>query len=90
MREIISLPIFITKEGDWFVACCPILDIATQGRSEEEVRDNMKDLIGDYMQDPDTEKPDLDTIISTSVVMTTIPFKVKDVKTSKTSAIAPA
>ena len=34
--DTISVPIFITKEGEWFVACCPMLDIATQGRTEEE------------------------------------------------------
>ena len=40
------------------MACCPILDIATQGRTEEEVKENMVDLIQEYMEDPDTQKPD--------------------------------
>lgn len=47
-------PIFIGKEGEWFVACCPVLDIATQGRTGEEVKENMADLIEEYMEDPDT------------------------------------
>ena len=33
-----------------------MLDIATQGRTEEEVRENMMDLIEEYMEDPDTQK----------------------------------
>jgi predicted RNase H-like HicB family nuclease len=38
-------PVFILKEGKWFVAECPILNIATQGRTEKEVSENIKDLI---------------------------------------------
>jgi len=54
--DIIPFPVLISKEGKWFVACCPMLDIATQGRTEEEVRENMMDLIEEYMEDPDTQK----------------------------------
>jgi len=51
--DVIPMPVIITKEGKWFVACCPLLDIATQGRTAEEVRENMRDLIEDYLGDPD-------------------------------------
>ena len=54
--DIISFPILISKEGKWFVVSCPRLDIATQGRTEEEVKENMVDLIEEYMEDPDTQK----------------------------------
>ena len=60
--EIVPFPVIITKEGKWFVASCPILDLATQGKSEKEVRENMKDLISEYMSDPDTPKPELESI----------------------------
>ena len=60
------------------MACCPILDIATQGRSEEEVKENMVDLIQEYMEDPDTQKPDWETIMSTSLTLTSIPVKIKE------------
>ncbi len=89
MERIVSLPIFIAKENEWFVAACPILDIATQGKTEAEVRENMKTLIEDYMSDPDTYKPPLRDIISSSVSMTTIPIKVNYVH-GKTPAAAPA
>jgi len=52
-------PIFITKEGKWFVVACPILGIATQGKTEKEVKENIKDLIKEYLKDPDTPKPKL-------------------------------
>lgn len=73
--DILSFPIFIEKEDEWFVASCPILDIATQGKTEEEVKENMKVLIEDYMKDPDTQKPKLKTILSASVIVTNIAVK---------------
>ena len=76
--DVISFPVLISKEGKWFVACCPILDIATQGRSEEEVKENMVDLIQEYMEDPNTQKPDWETIMSTSLTLTFIPVKIKE------------
>lgn len=44
-------PIIIGKEGKWHVAACPLLDLATQGKTEREVRDNLKGLIEDYLSD---------------------------------------
>jgi len=76
--DVISFPVLLSKEGKWFVACCPILDIATQGRSEEEVKENMVDLIQEYMEDPNTQKPDWETIMSTSLTLTFIPVKIKE------------
>ena len=35
----LPFPIIIAKEGKWFVASCPLLDIATQGKSEDEVKE---------------------------------------------------
>ena len=84
--DIISFPVLISKEEKWFVASCPMLDIATQGRTEEEVKENMVDLIEEYMGDPDTQKPDWETIISTSVTMTSVPVKIRGVyRGTKTS-----
>jgi len=84
--EIIPLPVIITKEGKWFVAFCPLLDLATQGKTEKEVKENMKDLIDDYLSDPDTPKPKLETVMSASVIVTSIPVKVKGVYHSKASS----
>ena len=84
--DIISFPVLISKEEKWFVASCPMLDIATQGRTEEEVKENMVDLIEEYMEDPDTQKPSWEAIISTSVTMTSVPIKIRGVyRGTKTS-----
>ena len=52
-------PVFIMKEGKWFVAECPIFNIATQGKTEVEVKKNMKDLIEECLADPDISKSSL-------------------------------
>jgi len=52
--DVISLSIIISREGKWYVASCPVLYIATQRATEEEVKENMKDLIKEYLEDPDT------------------------------------
>jgi predicted RNase H-like HicB family nuclease len=80
----VPFPIIITKESKWFVAVCPLLDIATQGKTELEVKENMVDLINDYLSDPDTQKPALEDMMTLS--LTNIPVKVpKGVLHSKTS-----
>lgn len=56
----IAFPIVIMREGKWFVASCPLLDIATQGITEQEVKENIKDLIDEYLNDDDTIKPEID------------------------------
>ena len=61
------LPVVIMKEDDWFIASCPLLDIATQGKTAEEVKENMQDLIEEYFEDPDTQKPELKTMMAVSV-----------------------
>ena len=66
-----ALPIIIAKEGKWYIASCPLLDVATQGKTEEEVKKNIQALIKEYMADPDTKKPDMKSLMSLS--LTTIP-----------------
>ena len=48
--DIISFPVLISKEGKWFVACCPMLDIATHGRTEEEVTKEVTKIFGDEIE----------------------------------------
>ena len=70
-------PIFITKERKWFVAECSILGIATQGKTEKEVRDNMRDLIQEYLSDPDTPKTKIREIIPSSLTYLSVPIPEK-------------
>lgn len=68
MEKVQNLPIIIMKEGEWYVASCPPLDIATQGKTEQEVKENMADLIDEYLNDEDTTKPE------TEIELTSLSF----------------
>ena len=35
----------IEREDDWYVSHCPELDVASQGRSIEEARDNLREAL---------------------------------------------
>lgn len=65
MKKLIQFPfpVFVIVEGKWFVAGCPVLNLATQGKTEKEVKDNMADLIKEYLNDPDTVKPQLNELV---------------------------
>jgi predicted RNase H-like HicB family nuclease len=39
------LTAIIEREGDGFVALCPELDVASQGTSIEEARDNLREVL---------------------------------------------
>ena len=69
-----ALPIIIAREGKWYVASCPLLDVATQGKTEEEAKRNIKALIKEYFRDPDTRKPNIKSLMSLS--LTTVPINV--------------
>jgi predicted RNase H-like HicB family nuclease len=69
-----ALPIIIAREGRWYVASCPVLDIATQGKSEDEVKRNISALIREYMRDPDTKKPNMKSLMTLSLA--TVPVTV--------------
>jgi len=40
-----SLPLKIIKKKSWFVASCPILDVHSQGDTEELARKNLKEAL---------------------------------------------
>ena len=72
----VPVPIILTKEGKWFVASSPILDVATQGRTEKEVKENLAELINEYLRDPDTRKPSLEELMSLSLA--NIPVRIPE------------
>lgn len=42
----------VTREGEWFVAQCLEIDIASQGQSEEEALSNLKEALTLHFEKP--------------------------------------
>ncbi len=57
----------IKKEGKWFVAWCPELDIASQGKTKKEAISNLREAIELYLEDEDAERPKRAEIINIEV-----------------------
>ena len=76
MNNLIKFPfpVFITQEDKWFVAACQVLGIATQGATEQEVKENMQDLIQEYLTDPDTPKDRIRELASSSLSYISVPI----------------
>lgn len=43
----------ISKEEDWVVALCPELDVASEGKTEEEAMKNLKEAVELYLEGED-------------------------------------
>jgi predicted RNase H-like HicB family nuclease len=53
-REFSSV---VNKEGKWYVATCPELGIASQGKSVENSIDNLREAVELYLEDEDARVP---------------------------------
>lgn len=42
----------IWREGDWFVAQCLEVDVASQGESEDEALDNLREALELHLEEP--------------------------------------
>ena len=51
--------VIIEREGDWFVAFCPALEVASQGKTIEEARANLKEALELYLEHADPSELDL-------------------------------
>ena len=47
------MTIVIEKENDWYVALCPEIDVASQGKTIEEAKANLKEAVGLYLEHAD-------------------------------------
>ena len=42
----------ISQEGDWFIAQCLEVDVSSQGKSEDEAVDNLREALELYFEPP--------------------------------------
>lgn len=63
--------VVITKEGKKYSSWCPQLDIASAGSTIEEAKENLKEAIELYLEDPDAKVSAIDS----SVTLTSVEVK---------------
>jgi predicted RNase H-like HicB family nuclease len=54
-KEALEFSSVVTKDGRWFVADCPELGIASQGKSVEKALRNLREAIELYLEDEDAK-----------------------------------
>ena len=55
--ETVEFSAVVWRENGLYVALCPELDVASQGKSVEEALKNLKEALELYLDDVDVEKP---------------------------------
>jgi len=59
-RRSLEFSSVVTREGKWYVADCPELEIASQGKTVELALKNLREAIGLYLKDEDAKVPEVD------------------------------
>ena len=57
VSDSLELSAVVWREEALYVALCPELDVASQGKSAEEALRNLKEALELYLDDEDVEKP---------------------------------
>ena len=52
-----SFPATVWREGGWFVLQCLEVDVASQGETEEEALENLKEALELYFEPPRATRP---------------------------------
>jgi predicted RNase H-like HicB family nuclease len=47
----------VWREGDWFVSHCLEVDVASQGKTENEALENLKEALELYFEPPNATRP---------------------------------
>lgn len=56
MKQTKQLTAIIEREDDMYVALCPELDIASQGKTVEEARNNLQEAVELFMESADPKE----------------------------------
>ena len=56
MKKIPSLTAVIEKEGKWYVATCPELGVASQGRTLKEARSMVQEAVNLFLETASPEE----------------------------------
>ena len=51
-----TLSAIIEREGDWYVATCPEFDVASQGHTVEEAKQNLREAVQLFLETADPKE----------------------------------
>jgi predicted RNase H-like HicB family nuclease len=51
-----TLSAIIEHEGDWYAAICPELDVASQGHTVEEAKQNLREAVQLFLETADPKE----------------------------------
>lgn len=69
----VKFPVITFKENEEWVASNPILGLSAQGETEEDSVECLKEMTNDFMQDPDTHKPRIQSIVEMQIGIKNVP-----------------
>ncbi|HKD86450.1 MAG TPA: type II toxin-antitoxin system HicB family antitoxin [Terriglobales bacterium] len=55
MKRVFSASVW--REGDWYVSQCLEVDVASQGKTEDEALENLKEALELYFEPPNATRP---------------------------------
>lgn len=67
--QAMRLTAAIAKDGDWFVAQCLEVDVASQGDSLEEARENLTEALALYFEGEDVDVGEPPVIVPINVAV---------------------
>jgi len=70
----VEVTVFVWREGKWYVAYEPTSGVASQGRSVNEVLNNLKEALELYLEEEDAEVHQIERVMITKLK---IPVKKK-------------
>jgi predicted RNase H-like HicB family nuclease len=70
MPDTRRLTAVIEREGDGFVSLCPELDVASQGASVDEARQNLAEAVGLFLEAADPSE--IESRLHSEVYVTTL------------------
>lgn len=50
VRVEIKVPALVRQEGEWFISHCPVLDVTSQGKTNEEALSNLVEALQLFVQ----------------------------------------
>ena len=57
----------VWQEGDWYVSQCLEVDVASQGATEDEALDNLKEALALHLEPPQATRPPKVCVIEVEV-----------------------